>query len=316
MKNVRFFQLHDHRRVQQLSVLLDSAFQVKNYTASFPHVFSSESSARIFVGVDSSNRIVATCAVDTEVWTEPAYVRGACIGSVAVDPDFQGQGLGRHLLTWVFEHLQQDAQHDFAYLFSDKARFYEALGFRTVGTEILSVPVCSSLPMPSDPRLSGDFVLRGPIATKDLRNTELNKLWAALERGRRAGESHASLAKTRMIFAIPEMLVSWIEGQDGGAIHAGAFVGKGVDFQGVIHTLFADHLNHLEVFWNLFSERLGETLPALLVAAGSWHNHLGHRCVEKQRQNLCLVKPFSTTASAVSQFINDQILYPRALFSS
>lgn len=87
--------------------------------------------------MNSAGDVVALCAVDTEIWSEPTYLRGACIGSVAVDPGVQRRGVGHKLLSWVLAQLAFERQHDFVYLFSDQPRFYEQLGFKQAGVERL-----------------------------------------------------------------------------------------------------------------------------------------------------------------------------------
>jgi predicted N-acetyltransferase YhbS len=307
--SVGFFEWQESRADRRLVRLFDAAFGVEKYTLSFPHIFASQSAARIFVACDSNNALVAACAVDSEIWSFPRYLRGACIGSVAVDPAHQRQGHGRALLGWVLDQLHQGNAHDFAYLFSDQSGFYQSLGFLNAGIEKLFMPLRGNFTSTIDPRF-----LR-PMRTVDMSASDKNRLWKALERFRKPCESHASLAKLEMVLTIPEMLFFGLENSAGEWV-AGAFVGKGVDFRGVIHSFFASDNANLRDLWRQFMIFAGDKALELQVAPGAWISELADELSENHQQNLCMVLPFSNTAHDVCELVDRGELYPRSLFSS
>ncbi len=308
---LRFSKLRDHGSIAQCSGILDSAFSIPKYIENFPHIFSPSSSAQIFSAVNSAGDVVALCAVDTEIWSEPTYVRGACIGSVAVDPSVQRRGVGHKLLSWVLAQLAFERRHDFIYLFSDQPRFYEQLGFKQAGVERLFSPQQMSMPQTE----MNEVVFQTPFFSSNISPQKSDLLWRALELGRLCGESHASLAKLRTVLSIPEMLISWIESPSG-EILAGAFIGKGADFRGVVHTFFAQDEHFLKTFWMFFLNHAIRTKSELLVAPGAWRSVLNDFLTERSSQTLCLVASDPSSQLPVKQWIDSQCIYPRALFSS
>jgi len=292
-----------------LSELLRTAFSVSDYTTSFPHIFSSSSAAKKFAAFDLNENIVACCAVDTEIWIEPHFLRGGCIGSVAVDPKFQRRGIGRWLLTEVIEQLRAEKTHDFLYLFSDQPAFYESLGFRRAGTEILAYL------SDANPLLDGQLVFHQPVLTTSLGEREKDRLWCAFERGRLRGESSSSFARFCQVLAIPEMCVSWVEDSQQ-KIAAGAFVGKGVDFRGVAHSFFAENSQNLNAFLQYFRGHAAASGVVLQVAAGLRSGEMTASFSQISRQDLCLVNGLTLSSEVVAGYFSDGKLYPRALFSS
>ncbi|MEN9808863.1 MAG: Acetyltransferase domain [Pseudomonadota bacterium] len=293
----------------RLSELLRTAFAVTDYTASFPHIFSPSSAARKFAAFDPNENIIACCAVDTEIWSEPQYLRGGCIGSVAVDPKFQRRGFGRRLLTEVISQLRAEESHDFLYLFSDQPEFYESLGFRRAGTEILS-----SFSV-VDPQPDGQHIFRQPLLTTVLGEDEKVRLWRAFERGRLRGESSSSFAKFCQVLEIPEMCVSWIEDSQR-QIAAGVFVGKGVDFRGVAHSFFAENSQELDAFLRYFRRYTEASGVVLQIAAGLRSGEMSASFSQISRQDLCLVYGLTLATEVVVGHFEDGKIYPRALFSS
>lgn len=293
----------------RLSDLLRAAFSVDNYTASFPHIFSPMSAARTFAAVDAKDTLVACCAVDTEIWSEPQYLRGGCIGSVAVDPKYQRRGIGRRLLTTVIEQLRAENAFDFLYLFSDQPAFYESLGFRRAGTEILASFTEAA------PPTDGQHVFRTPVLTASLSGGEKDRLWRAFERGRLRGESCSSFAKFLQVLDIPDMCVSWIEDAQQ-QIAAGVFVGKGVDFRGVVHSFFVEKSSSLDVLWQYFRLHAAASGVVLQVAAGLRSGEMTASFSQISRQSLCLVYGVTLGTEVVVELFADGKIYPRALFSS
>jgi GNAT superfamily N-acetyltransferase len=310
MDGIRYLKLRGRNSDPKCERLLAAAFSIPLYTENFPHIFHPLSSADLFAGLDAADRLVAMCAVDTEIWTEPRFLRGACIGSVAVDPQFQRRGLGQQLLKWVVGYLEEERRHDFIYLFSDQPRFYESLGFRQRGTERLFSPKADAAI-----EMTGHFIFRPPVFVAQLSENQKIKLWQGLECGRFSGESHAAWSKFQLTLQIPEMLVSWIENNEE-EIFAGAFVGKGVDFRGVVHSFFARDDLSLQAFWNAFLLHLKQTGSQVLAAPGLWAEGLENSLVESARQSLCLVSENHSGRNSVGELIDAQKLYPRALFSS
>lgn len=310
MDGIRYVKLQGLNSDLRCEKLLDAAFSIPEYTRNFPHIFQSSSSASLFGGFDSSGRMIAMCAVDSEIWSEPCYLRGACIGSVAVHPMHQRRGFGQTLLKWVIDQLLKEDRYDFIYLFSDQPQFYESIGFRQCGTERLFAPR-SEAPSPA----SHELIYRKPVLVSELTERQKLSLWSGLERGRLKGESHSCWLKFCEVVKIPEMLVSWIE-SSGGDFLAGAFVGKGVDFNGVAHTFFAENDLCLELFWREFNSHLKRTGSEVLVAPGLWFGRMKNYLDERVKQTLCLVYERQGSPLNTGQLIDDQKIYPRALFSS
>lgn len=311
MSSVRIERIDWSKNCSQISGLLDRAFAVKNYTRNFPHIFSDRSSAQIFAGFDEHGQMMGLCAVDTEIWTSPVFLRGACIGSVGVDPAFQRKGIGRQLMSAVVKELVAARNHDFVYLFSDQGEFYGALGFVPAGEEILDRPRRT----PSN-RSSAQCSFRPPIPTTGLTTDERSRLWAALEAGRRSTESISAFVKAQQVLNIPDTLVCWTQDRASGEIRAGAFVGKGIDFQGVVHSFFAHNPTALRDYWSQFLHYVGVHAEQMLVAAGGWRDCLSKELVESRRQSLCLVYEWIPRQPSVQSLFETQQLYPRALFSS
>ncbi|MFZ9521114.1 MAG: GNAT family N-acetyltransferase [Silvanigrellaceae bacterium] len=308
-QSIRFFEWQESRDDRRLSKLLDAAFAVEKYTLSFPHIFTANSSAQILVACDKNNSIVAACTVDTEIWSSPRFLRGACIGSVAVAPDRQRQGFGKALLRNVLAKLQADKCHDFAYLFSDQHEFYGSLGFKAAGREKLYSHRAGHVSGSSGER----FI--APTKTSELSAGQAKHIWQALERFRKPCESHASLGKLEMVLKIPDMLVCGFETAQG-EWTAGAFIGKGVDFSGVVHSFFAKDDSTLKRMWSCFTAHAAERSVELQVAPGAWSSGLKNDLSETHQQALCMVRPLTEAADGVCDLIDSCQLYPRSLFSS
>lgn len=307
---VRFAECVGLNSDARFARLLDRAFKVENYVSSFPHIYSGKSAARIFASFDAQDTLVAMCAVDTEIWTEPRFLRGACIGSVAVDPDFQRRGIGRQLLTWVLDELKKQALHDFVYLFSDQADFYESIGFRKAGCEVLY-----SYSKVSDFLKVENLRYRSPVNTQNLNSSDRARLWFALERGRVLGESRADWSKLQMVLNIPDMIVSWIENGNS-EILAGSFFGKGIDFQGVVHTFFSSSHDDLKDYLESFISYSKSLAYQLKIAPGLWSDLFADVLSIDSKQTLCLVKEFDESSEPIVRMIDTGRLYPRAVFSS
>lgn len=292
--------------------ILDSAFAVESYVKSFPHIFSKNSSALLACARTSGGTLVGLCSVDTESWSEPRSLRGACIGSVAVDPSAQGQGVGTALLSWVINELRMRRCQDVIYLFSEENRFYERLGFTAVGRERLFAFERGFAKSPE----RDDIQLSELRRTTEISQTELRDLWYALERMRLSGESHAGWLKLLQVCTIPDLWVTWISQRTSGQILAGGFVGKGIDFQGVMHNLFASSATALNDFFQSFCKCHKELSSNVLVAPGLWVDCVPQECALRAEQNLCYVLPLRANASSCAHLFNEGQLYPRSLFSS
>jgi predicted N-acetyltransferase YhbS len=292
--------------------ILDDAFKVNSYVNSFPHIFSENSSALIACARNEQGALVGVCSVDTEQWKEPHSLRGACIGSVAVAPSAQGQGVGTALLNWVIQELRVGGCHDFIYLFSAENRFYDRLGFVAVGKERLFA-FDGGFKSPSGIENVHLTELR---RTTELNACELRKLWCSLEQMRLSGESHAGWLKFVQVCRIPDLWVSWISQNHSDRIVAGGFVGKGIDFQGVMHNPFACSSAALNDFLNVFSKHHKELSKSLLLAPGLWSGEFTSSWNMRAEQNLSYVLPLTAAAQSCMRAFKQGTLYPRSLFSS
>lgn len=292
--------------------ILDSAFSVQSYTQSFPQIFSEESSAIIASAHTDAGALVGLCGIDTEIWSEPRALRGACIGSVAVEPSYQGKGVGTALLRWVIQALRTAQSHDFIYLFSEENRFYNSLGFTAVGRERLYA-LSHHDKLHSDQEQSCFVELRRTTA---LNHAEKVALWQSLERMRLSGESHASWCKFLQVCTIPDLWVAHLTERSTGHTLAGGFVGKGIDFQGVMHNLFAYSDTALNEFLAAFSAHHRELSKNLLIAPGLWSAKLMSSLTLKAEQNLCYALPLSVEPNVLISCFDEGRIYPRSLFSS
>lgn len=292
--------------------LLERAFGFLDYPDHFPHIFSPHSSAHIVLASNEKDEVIGTCAIDTELWLEPHVTRGACLGSVGVEPHQQGRGVGRRMLLWALEQLALQARHDFVYLFSDRPAFYQSLGFCAAGRETLSAfEVFKHRSLSSASGLS----LMKPLPVSALDGRQRMELWSALEVGRHLGESCSNWIKFNSVCQIPELLVTaLVDGR--GRWHAGAFIGKGIDFQGVMHTLFAKSESDLLEFLSKFSYEYKNIAAHLLVAPGVWSGPVASLLRVRECRTLFLIRGLLQTTESVTSNVERQYLYPRALFSS
>jgi hypothetical protein len=143
----------------------------------------------------------------------------ALIGNVATHTDYQGQGLMRRLMSYLWEH-GQSLGVEACLLWSDLHEFYGKLGYHLVGSEqravfsaqkILAVDTTMSIEVHSDVterELEMYLRLRPKVAKTLLRSAE----------------------EFRTLLRIPDMALLTSEDHSGYAL-----VGKGCDMGGVIH---------------------------------------------------------------------------------
>jgi hypothetical protein len=101
-----------------------------------------------------------------------------------------------------------------------------------------------------------------------------------------------------------------------GRWHAGAFIGKGIDFQGVMHTFFARSESVLVEFLSRFAAEFRQAAAQLLLATGVWSPSLGSLLQERERRPLFMIRGLRQSTAEVISEVESQYLYPRALFSS
>lgn len=150
--------------------------------------------------------------------------RIALIGNVATDPQARGQGHMRHLFAELEQHSRNNGCVAML-LWSDLDKFYQKLGFTSLGQE-LRIMV--------NPRKFGmDQSGRQLLPTPSVQLTSQDLADMLKIRPRTPLTLARSLEEFRTLLQIPHLQI-WIDRQNQG-IQSYALMGKGFDMQGVVH---------------------------------------------------------------------------------
>jgi len=244
---------------EPVSALLTEAFGVSGYVQGFPHVFSTDNAHNVFLfregGKDAvGGEVRAVCAGWEVAWpTGDAHVglvRGFCVGSVATARGFEGRGYASAVLACAIDAARVRGI-DAICLFSEKKRLYEKAGFVSAGGDafVFLHPLASAA---SGAANNAVLVARHATLVKTgfgrtrifcsvpASEAPLEKLaQAILDFSARCAPTLSRLdaKELRTLLSIPDMQLRWLESD--GAMRALCFVGKGHDFQGVMHGLLA-----------------------------------------------------------------------------
>lgn len=229
---------HHHSAFIEISNLLNLCFGTDNYTGQFPTVFQSIDLRWSFVLLNNK-QIVAFCHLATIHWQHQngTMLRAACIGSVATHPNFQKQGCASTLLAYAESCAWQARLHGTC-LFSDAAEFYAARGYLQVGAEHYVTLTPGNLKFDSKVTIANSISYEFEwIDSANLINTTKLQvaIWNLLSRSQ--SDCLLSFQDFVTLLQIPQMSVCLLT--YGGELCAVGFVGKGIDFQGVLHTVAA-----------------------------------------------------------------------------
>lgn len=241
---------------------LDEAFRAEGYTLGFPQVFAA-SNAHWRFAVDArgaptcvAEDAVAFCAGCPLSWSSSrvGFVRVLNLGSVATKPGCEGQGFASLVLQEALAAAER-ARLQGVVLFAEgeKARLYEKVGFApaTGDTFVFLHPAASGEGAAENAtRLTlahADLVKKGYGKSRvffDASAAELGaqpalagRLWQSLVRLSGPEVSRLSWREFQSLVSIPNVRVRWLE--RAGGVEALCFLGKGVDFQNVLHGLVA-----------------------------------------------------------------------------
>lgn len=242
--------------VSDVYALINRCFANVSYNGyqhveNFPHVFSPANSSFLCVeALEGSIGLQGACTVYPTSWYLPSGLgfQGACVGNVCVDVPFRNQGIGQKLLQYAEEKAQQWGCC-FVYLFSDLSEFYEKAGYRPYGAENFV-------------QLNPDFLVQfwkilkneglknhkdswdvQAFVTKEGRMSPfLNVLWSFIIQYSSHCFCLLSFQDFIKMMQIPDMEVFMIfnnrENYKDIDIQACCFLGKGSDFQNVIHGFY------------------------------------------------------------------------------
>ncbi|PIE22977.1 MAG: hypothetical protein CSA62_09580 [Planctomycetota bacterium] len=213
----------------------------------YPGVFGPKSRARHHL-LESGGKLTAHAAsLDMEMHVRGKTWRPSLVGSVVVDPNRRGEGLGRRLMQSLVRDFEQ-RDRDALALWSDQPEFYAKLGFRSFGKEIhLAVP----------PNTEGRQGVRGTLRSAQARDSEqlLQLHHAKSVHSRRLGtEMQAYLQVPACEFTLLER-----EGQ----VVAYCVIGKGLDFPLFVHE-FAGSEHDLEAMFRILASKHRCTLGVLV----------------------------------------------------
>lgn len=276
--------ISDARSLGALSALTDAAFHCRDYLSNLPHVFSG-ANAQHFVTVCQSGVLVAFCSLYPTHWLRTdarrSFLLGMCIGSVCTHPDFEGRGFARLALAAAIAHARA-RRADFVYLFSELSAFYGKFGFESAGTETFVACDPGESGTPGVPESHNEALLRAitdrlertgvsksrvylerrPVTLLD--ESEKRDLWAFLcVHGARA-ESLLDAGEFSTMMRIPAMDV--VRCLCNGVLSASFFIGKGNDFQGVVHGLA--QRSEADAYWLMGRFRKAHPQCAFTVMTG------------------------------------------------
>lgn len=142
------------------------------------------------------------------------------IGNVATDPAYQGNGYMKKLIDWVCNRAQS-IKLDALILWSDLGKFYHKLGFKSLGVEVRYFfekvhNISENNPL---------FALSGNDLTNEISEhlLSLRPQTATLSRSSTEFRSLAGIPNTTIIVNDPKNIQFYL------------IIGKGADFNGVIH---------------------------------------------------------------------------------
>jgi predicted N-acetyltransferase YhbS len=212
-----------------ITQLLNRCFDCEHYTENFPTVFQDLDPRWSFVGI-CANKIVSFCHVSLLNWQPANNLKQmvGCLGSVATHPDFQKRAYGSRLVR-LAETACWQASLDGICLFSDRAEFYLSRGYRHLGTEQLMQLEHQIFEVPQS---ENEFRLISNSRTMTDRHEQV-EIWQLLSRS--PFDSILSFQDFALLLQVPGVAVATV--RDKSKIRAMGLIGKGIDFQNVLHSV-------------------------------------------------------------------------------
>lgn len=298
------------RHDETLGRFLDRAFGKKAFTSMFPHVFGPGNESRHFALVEQDS-LVGFCALHPFHWLiDHRLVRAHCLGSVATESCLRGRGLGSRVVAMA-ENFARADKADFLFLFTtDQGAFYERLGYRPAGNDLLAPLQLQQLPSARDcasPE-ARSWSIRPPCS---LPLEQRSRIWRFLMT--HSTESDLGFLEFEQLLHTSDMEL--IEVATESETRAIAFLGKGADFQNIVHsTAFRSEADLLWLLDNLLRVRgplllllppgnpeLANHFPEILHNDTLWFKSLNERDFPTER---------------LESLFLERVLYPRTIQSA
>ncbi len=232
----------------QLTALWDESFQCSHYISHYPFLFQGQSNSKIH-WLEEKGKIQAALVTHPFHWTHANSkgLRACGLGSVAVQAQNRGRGLGLFLLKSVMQELSVESC-DFVFLFSHQEKLYSKVGFQRAYPDVLLDlrKTRNSLQLdPNDPYLMVKKSNQNRVNVwelSDLKKEERNALsplkqlqefWMV-----NAPKSWPNLTWDfwKGLFDLSDTKVFVLESKKNQEIVATFFAGKGIDFKNVAHS--------------------------------------------------------------------------------
>lgn len=213
-------------RVREARALMERVLRGgASLSGEYPLLFG-ERAAGELAGLEEQDEVRAACGLLVrELVSGRERLRVGLIGSVCTHEAHRGRGLGRRLLERAEARLAE-LGCTLAWLWADEPGFYEHLGWRSAGCEVVFALDAKALAgIPADPRAHLRAHLRA-VAPDDF--AALHRLYEA-----HATRVDRTLGETRALLAGPGIATLVLErGRD---VVAYACVGRGADLAGCVH---------------------------------------------------------------------------------
>ena len=267
---------------------LDAAFNAEGYASGLPQVFHKANEPWRFAvnahgaSVRHGAEAAAFCAGFPFLWCtrRHGFVRALGLGSVATRPGCEGKGLASRALLRALG-AAAERSFDGVFLFAEgaKARLYEKTGF---------LAACQDAFVFLHPQAAGDgagenairiakahadLVKKGfgksrrflEASAQEVAESPLRvaRLWQALSQLSCPRVSMLGWWEFQQLLSIPSLRLRWVERE--GGIEALCFLGKGADFQNVLHGLVARSEREALFLLGESAARFPESTVTLLV---------------------------------------------------
>lgn len=87
------------------------------------------------------DQLVGMCALDFKIFE---HIKIGCIGSMAVDPHFRGNGIAREILLYM-KNIMEKKDCDISVLWASVLKVYESVGYKAYFGNMMCLPVKSEI---------------------------------------------------------------------------------------------------------------------------------------------------------------------------
>lgn len=230
-------------QLSEIASLLDTSFQTKDYTKSFPLVFCAPRVDRFFTK-QQGDKLVAFLAIVPLAFVNERHrlLRAACVSSVSCLPEARGKGYASALLNDAQDYAVQ-FEFDFLLLFSQEKRVYEKFGFVSAGNDDLAL-----LPRSGENKSFEELMSK---LKAEARSFEVVTTLGALSLERRAaiwrficknaarGEADLGFSNFEKLMSLPTTQLCILSSAE--KIEALCFIGKGIDYENVAHAFYFEN---------------------------------------------------------------------------